>query len=188
MGRFRDTITAWLDYYFGPILVTLGCLALSLYLHLSQCRAYITATDERWNNILNLHKVFYPFSIRYLTTYPILWANDLFGLPYRTGFFLMQYLLALALGLALYRFLIKLEFSKFWSNLGVAICLLSFPVLLAHSEPVFTYDDFWLYLFLTLCMTAVIDSRFRDAAVWFALGCFAREQMLMYAPAYALGL
>lgn len=188
MQRFRDTFALRLDFYFGPMLTTLGCLAFSLYLHLYHCCVYMTATHERWATVINLHKTFYPFSIRYLTTYPVLWANGLFGLPLRTGFFVLQFLLFFLLGLAFYRFLMTLGFSRFWSNLGVALCLLSYPVLLAHSEPAFTYDDFWMYLFLTLCFTAVIESRFRDAAIWFALGCFAREPMLLYTPAFALGL
>lgn len=188
MARLRDAVVSGLDYYFGPMLTTLSCLAFSLYLHLNECSVYITATSERWQNVIDLHRTFYPFSIRYLTTYPIIWAEALFGIPYRTGFFVLQSVLFFALGLVFYRFLVTLGFSRFWSSLGVALCLLSFPVLLAHSEPVFTYDDFWMYLFLTLCFTAVIESRFRDAAIWFGLGCFAREAMLLYAPAFGLGL
>lgn len=146
------------------------------------------SSEERWQEIVQYHVEFYPFSVRVLTTYPVLWIHQMTGLPLRETFFVFQYLLMAAVGLALYRFLLLLGYAERSGQVGLVLFLGSFPVLFAHSEPIFTWDDPWVYLALVLSFTALIRRNALTASLWFTLGLFAREQTVLYFPVFLLGL
>ncbi len=98
------------------------------------------------------------------------------------SFYAIQYLASFLTGLLFYNFLKKLNFRPNWSLLGVAVFMFSLPMAAAFFEPVHSYDDYWMYGFTVLTFTAVIDRRWLLTAIFFTLGCLAREQMLLFYP------
>ncbi len=148
----------------------------------------MASSESRWQEIVEYHRTFYPFSIRYFTTYLVLGINQLTGLPLRETFFTLQYALMGAVALLFNAFLQRVGFNRRWSLAGMMLFLTSFPVIFAHSEPVFTWDDGWTYLYLLLTTISLMNRSLWLAVVCFTLGCFAREQMLLYFPVLALGI
>jgi hypothetical protein len=92
------------------------------------------------------------------------------------------------LGVAFYKYLRALDFSKFLSNIGVVILLGSFPILCAFFNPVFTWDDFWQYLFMILAFFFILRDKPLLAAVAFALGTIARESIIFIYPVYVYAI
>lgn len=135
---------------------------------------------------LDYHLTVYPFSIRYLTSYPLLLLSRVFHFPVRESFFVLQFSLSFLLGLAFFRYLRQLDFSRLWANVGVFILMSAYPMLCAHFEPVHTWDDIWAYLFVTLSLTAVLRRQVTATLIWFTLACFAREQTLVLYPVFAI--
>ncbi|MCH9024508.1 MAG: hypothetical protein IH931_04160, partial [candidate division Zixibacteria bacterium] len=56
----------------------------------------------------------------------------------------------------------------------------------AHFEPLFTWDDIWMYGFVILTFSALLKSNWLVASLFFTLGCFAREQMVLFYPIFFL--
>ncbi len=173
---------ATLKEYAKPVVVTLVALVLSFFLHLKWCGTTMSLSEEIWQKMLEFHLTWYPFSIRYFTSYSVLFLQNAFSLPVRESFFMLQFSLAFVLALVFYRYLRVLSFSQQQSTVGVFLLLSSYPILCAHFEPVHTWDDFWSYLFVTMAVTSVIRGKLGAGMVYFTLGCFAREQTLLFYP------
>jgi len=163
------------------ICVAAGIL-FSLYLHLVVAGSALQFDSETWLKAIHLHKDIYPYNIRPLQTYSTILFHQISGFPLKESFYVIQYLLAFLTGLLFYNYLKKLEFSSNWSLFGVALLMLSLPIAAAFFEPVHTYDDFWMYGFTVLTFIAIISRRWLLSALFFTLGCFAREQMLLFYP------
>jgi hypothetical protein len=174
--------------YLAPTLTIFAVTAFSILLHTKWCSTPMLSTEEHWHMLFGYHFTFYPFSIRYFTTFLVQGMHGLTGLPIKETFFAVQYLLSAVVALVLYRFLLRLRLSRGWAHFGMFLFLVSFPIIFAHSEPVFTWDDGWTYLFLLLCTMSLMNCRLWSATVCFVLGCFAREQMMLYFPVYLLGI
>jgi len=138
--------------------------------------------SQIWLKIFNFHKDIYPYNFRIFQTHAVSVLHNISGWPLKESFFVIQYLLAFLTGLFFYKLLKKLEFSSNWSLLGVSMLIFSLPMAAAFFEPIHTYDDFWMYGFTVLTFTAIIDRRWLLSALFFTLGCFAREQMLLFFP------
>jgi len=171
----------------APLFITILFLALSLILH-KLCNSTMWQDHDMWDYRLKVHVDAYPFGIRHFTSFPILLMRDYFGWPVRETFFALQFSLGLCLGLGFYYYLRALNFNKTWSNVGLVLLLTAYPIMGAHFEPVFTWDDFWAYLFSVIAFTFIIRRRFIYAGLFFLLGCLAREQTIFLFPAYALGV
>ncbi len=142
----------------------------------------MTLPEEIWQKKLDIHLDNYPFAIRPFQSQITLLLHNLLGLPVRESFFALQYALAMALGTLFYRFLRLLDFPKNWSLVGLSVLMISYPILGAHFAPTHTWDDFWSYLFLVLTFSAVLQKRPVTASLFLTLGCFAREQVLVFWP------
>ncbi len=176
-GRIRE--------YIIPIAITLGLLLISLILHVKSCGSPLEMDHDLWEKRINAHLTEYPFKIRLLTTPIVVFMADLLRLPYREVFYALQFLLAAILGPAFYAYLKNLGFSNKISNIGVILLMSSYPIMAAHFEPVHTWDDFWVYLFLVLCFLALFRQKPIWGAILFTLSCFAREQTAIFYPIYA---
>ncbi|MCX6825953.1 MAG: hypothetical protein NTV06_01600 [candidate division Zixibacteria bacterium] len=172
--------------YLIPIIITLVILTLSFFLHLKWCGSSMRQSEEIWQERLDYHLNYYPFSIRYFTTYSALFVKNLFALPPRESFFIIQFLLAIIMGPLFYRYLRLLSFDKIWANIGLFLLYSAYPILGAHIEPVYTWDDFWVYIFLILTFTAIIKGRLLPASLFLTLGAFAREQTFLFWPVFVL--
>jgi len=164
------------------LLVTATAIALSLYLHLKASSSPMQSDEETWLKSFDLHKNTYPFSLRYFQNYSTIFVRHITGLTLKNAFYAVQYFLMLLLSLAFFDYLKKLQISQSWSLVGVILFLLSFPIVAAHFEPVHTWDDFWMYGFSILFLTALLKQEWLLSSVFFTLGCFAREQMLLFYP------
>jgi hypothetical protein len=166
--------------------VSLVVLVLSFFLHLKWCGTTMAHSEKIWQDMLHFHLSWYPFSVRYFTSYPVLIMHELFSWPVRESFFILQFSVAFLLGPCFYRYLRTISFNQYQSYLGTFLLLSSYPILCAHFEPVHTWDDFWAYLFVTLALTSVIQRRLGPGMVFFTLGCFAREQTLLFYPVFIM--
>lgn len=162
--------------------LTAGLLALSACLQIWWQSSPITLSEEIWQKKLDTHLSYYPFAIRPFQSQATLYMHKLLGLPIRESFFAIQFTLALILGGVFYRFLRLLEFSRKWSLTGLAALMLSYPILGAHFAPTHTWDDIWCYLFIVLTFTALVRNRPVTSGLYLTLGCFAREQALVFYP------
>ncbi len=172
--------------YMIPALITVVLLVLSVLLHLKWCGTQMVSPESMWLGNLQYHLDTYPFSIRYLIAYPLLFLNNYFSLPVRESFFVIQYTLAFMLGLAFYRFLRILEFNIRWSNIGVFLLIIAYPIFCAHFEPVHTFDDILAYLFILISFSYILMRKICLGAIFFLLSCFAREQSLIFFPIFLL--
>lgn len=168
---------------YGPVaLLTVSLLAASAYLHIYAFWSPMVLSQEIWQKKIDLHLSWHPFAIRYFQNYTTLFLHNWIGLPLRESFFTIQFSLASILALVFYRYLRQMNFDRLWSNLGVALLLTAYPMLGAHFAPTHTWDDFWSYLFLTISLLSLLKGRWIWTALFFTLGCFAREQILLFYP------
>jgi hypothetical protein len=172
--------------YSIPVSITLILLAVSFILHVKACGSPMTAPPEVWQKRIDVHLTRYPFTIRYFTTYSVLFMNKFLSLPYREAFFILQFGLAFVLGPIFYRFLKELKFRKSWANVGLVILFTSYPIMAAHFEPVHTWDDFWTYSLVVLTFYSMLRGRLLAASIFFTLACLSREQALLFYPALIL--
>ncbi len=171
----------WSEY--GPAFgLSAAFLALSACLHIWWQSSPMTLPEDIWQEKLDYHLTYYPFAIRPFQTRATLLLHDLLSLPIRESFFAIQFSLTMCLGAFFYRFLRLLEFKQNWSLVGVALLMISYPILGAHFAPTHTWDDIWSYVFLVLAFSAVVGRRPVTAGVFITLGCFAREQILVFYP------
>jgi len=182
MRPFGATLASFWRENRLAVLVGFAGIVLSLYLHLQVWSSPLTESPENWNARMNAHLTWHPFEIRYFQTYATIALAKLTGFSLKTAFYSIQYALAFVLSLLFFRFLRRLEFTRGWSTVGVALLVTSLPVVGAHFEPIHTWDDFWVYIFTLLTIWSVLDRRWPLAAFWFTLGCFAREQTLFFFP------
>ena len=166
--------------------ITATGIVVSLILHLKAAWSPLLQEPEIWRRSLELHLNYYPYNIRFPQTQATLLVNRLFGLPLKESFYILQYILAFLLGPLFYNYLKTLGFGRNWSLVGLAALMLSFPILGAHFEPVHTWDDKWMYGFLILTFYALLKSNWLIASLFFTLGCFAREQMVLFYPIFFL--
>lgn len=142
----------------------------------------MTLPEEIWQTKLDTHLSYYPFAVRPFQSQLTQFLHGGLGLPIRESFFAIQFTLALCLGVFFYRFLRLLDFTRGWGLVGLAALMLSYPMLGAHFAPTHTWDDFWSYLFVTLTFIAVLRQRPITAGIFLTLGCFAREQIVVFWP------
>jgi len=164
--------------------ITATAVVVSLILHLKATWSPLLLEPEIWRKSLELHLNHYPFNIRFPQTQATLLVNRLFGLPLKESFYILQYILGFLLGPLFYNYLKTLGFGRNWSLVGLAALMLSFPILCAHFEPVHTWDDIWMYGFLILTFSALLKNNWLVASLFFTLGCFAREQMILFYPIF----
>ncbi len=168
--------------YIIPISITVLLLTISFILHFKSCGSPLSYSNELSQQRMNLHLTYYPFSIRYLTTYPTLYLHQLTGLSIKASFFTLQFFIAFLIGPVFYNYLKILKFDRNWSNVGVFLLFSCYPIIAAHFEPVHTWDDFWVYIFLILTFSHTVKGNPISSGIYFALACFGREQSLMFYP------
>jgi len=148
----------------------------------------LVQTDEIWENRLLYHTDIFPPSIRPLTSALIELGRDWFGLSVVDAFSLLHFTLYFFIGLAFYRYLRALDFSIHFSLAGMIVLAGSYPMLFAHFQPVYTWDDFWQYLAMILSLLYILRERPLLASVFFAFGLIAREVLVLLYPAYLYAL
>jgi len=178
----KKSFTCFLKEYWLPVLLTGTCLMFSFYL---QTKVYWSSMElplETWLKNLNLHLTWHPFAIRYFQSYATLLVNKISPLSLRDSFYTVQFILAFITGPFFYNYLRQLKFSRLWSSLGLIFLLSAYPILGAHFEPTHTWDDFWLYLFLVLTFSALINHNWLKVGIFLTLSFYAREQILLFYP------
>ncbi|MEW6413285.1 MAG: hypothetical protein AB1483_12575 [Candidatus Zixiibacteriota bacterium] len=172
----------YIEEYWLPALISAAALGLSLYLQQCCFWSPMALPEEMWEAKLKFHMTWHPFAVRIWQSYATLAMNKLTGLAIKQSFFVIQYGLAMGLGLLFYRYLRHMLFDRIWANLGVVLLMTAYPVIGAHFEPTHTWDDIWSYIFLILLLLAVMRDRWILAGVYLVLGLFAREQILLLYP------
>lgn len=174
-----------LDEYRPVIVVSLLSLGLSLVLQF-QLDSMFNAGDAAWLFRLELHRDYFPFSARTFTTYPALWLGRLLGGHYELSFAAVEFLLFVALGPVLYRYLRALGFNRRGSLAGLIIMYLSYPMVAAFHEPVCSWDDFWQYSAQLLAFTFLLKGKPLASTLAFTAGAAAREPSLILFPIWAV--
>lgn len=177
-----------LKEYCLPAIFIILLLAFSFWLQTKSCGSTLTMNHKIWEEKLDMHQRWHPFDFRFLTTGSGQIISSVTGLHFKESFFILQFVLAFILGIAFYHFLRLLDFSPVWANTGLILFFSAYPIMGAHFEPVHTWDDFWLYLFLVLTFIFVIKKRALFSMIFFGLALFAREQAFIYLPIVTAGL
>ena len=188
IGRFVERLKSVLfSEAIPPVLISV-VLAIVSYIINSSEGSTLIQSDEVWDNRVAFYADYYPMSCRYFTTYTMYFLKDVFGLKYVTGYVFLQYTLFIALGLSFYKYLRALEFSRILSNLGLVLLLGSYSVLCFSVIPLYTWDDFWQYLFTILAFLLIVKRQCLWASIAFTLGILARETTLFLYPAFLFAL
>jgi len=146
----------------------------------------IHIAESRMDQILEKHETESPFKHRPLTNNAVRFIEAVLPVSTLQAFFALQFLLAFLCGPALVAWLRSLEYSPSESLWGMSLFYFSMPLLLAHFEPIYTYDDLWVYLFVPLAMTLL---RKRDSAWSAILLCWAliaRSTSLVFLPCWVV--
>jgi hypothetical protein len=64
----------------------------------------------------------------------------------------------------------------------MAAFLLSMPVLMAHFEPMHTWDDFWVYIFVPLSFGLALSGRNVLAALAMVVALLSKESVILFLP------
>ena len=142
-------------------------------LHYPEDTRKVTVTYHLENEIFNK---------RPLTTSMVVFLVEAAGLSYQTSFFLLQFFLYFLTGPAFYYYLRQLKFTNGPALGGMALFLLCQPVLMAHFEPIHTWDDFWMYIFVPLSLGLALGGRIIPAALAMSAALLSRETTLLYLP------
>lgn len=167
-----------------PIGVTLALAIASYFLHIAG-KTTLVQSSEIWQQRIVLHEEYYPFEARQFTTFTVRMLSKSASIPLVQAFVILQYTLFFCLGLAFYFYLRAIGFSVSWALFGQLLFLGSYPVLCAHFQPIYTWDDFWEYLALILAFYFVLKERLVAAGIVFAIGILARETTIMFYPVFA---
>lgn len=184
--NIHDRVGTFFKEYWVALVVTASCIGFSLWLQLDYEWSAMQLDEDTWKQMLNLHLTWAPFAVRYFQNYSTLTLNYLFGWPIRESFFIVQYGLAFVLGLVMYRYYQRLGFHRGWSLVGLALTFTAYPVMGAHFEPTHTWDDFWSYLFLAAALLAALNHHPIRSGIYLTLGCLAREQIILFYPAWVV--
>ncbi len=176
-GSFQEYRTVWL--------ITILLTALSLIVHIKN-PSTLHFSNDLVEQIVHGRMVNSVFKMRPLTNYTTLLLVNNTPLDWRASFFSLQFFLFFLTGPAFYFYLRHLFFSHKLSVIGMIIFMLSLPVFLAHFEPIHTWDDFWVYLFIPLSFGFVIKQRFIVSIVTMAIALLARETSFLFLPVLAL--
>lgn len=160
-------------------IVAFGLALLSLILHLT-APSTMRESENGWDERVTYHQTKPSFAVRPLTTSAVAVMHDAFGWSFRSSFFILQFSLLLLCGPALAYWLRQLGFTLGERLLGMGIFYLSLPVLLAHFEPIFTWDDLWVYLFVPLGFAFVVGGRILLSTGCLIAAMLARETSLIF--------
>lgn len=173
----RRRITVWA--------VALFLTALSLLVHITAPSSWHQSEDN-WRQRMEMHRANDAFRARPFTSAMVEILHDATGWSYRFAFFILQFCLLLISGPVFYTYLRHLAFSFRESLWGMVIYQLSFPVFLAHFDPVYTWSDFWVYLMIPLSLACLIRRWWIPASVLLAGAILARETTLIFVPVWFL--
>lgn len=168
------------------ILISLTALlftAVSLIVHVISPSS-LHQTDDNWNLRVSVHRHDPAFAGRPVTTALVVGMHSLFGWSLRTAFFVLQFILMLLSGPVMFAYLRQLGLSFRYSAWGMVIYYLSLPVFLAHFDPVYTWDDFWVYLAIPMSFAFILRRQLACALLSFVFAILARETSLIFLPVW----
>ncbi len=135
---------------------------------------------EQWTKRLELHRDWAPFKIRPLTTNILTFCYDNFQIPYKNSFFALHYILHLLMILIFYKYLRVLNFNHHYSLIGISLFGFSVPIILAHFAPIYTWSDFWMYLFIPFGYIYLFKKKYLLSAFLLSVSLLARETTLIF--------
>ena len=161
-----------------------ACLTgLSLVAHVASPSSF-HQPEENWKARIIAHQTHPAFKVRPITTGIVTELHRIFGWSYRDAFFALQFLLMLLCGPAFYHYLWRFDFAHGYAVGGMIIFYLSLPVFMAHFDPVYTWDDFWVYLMIPLSFICVLRRFTIMAILTLVWAMLARETSIMFLPAW----
>ncbi len=173
--------------YLPVLLLSLVFVVLIFFLHHKWCFSMLSQTDEIWAKRLDIRMTGYPFSTRYFTNYATLFIHRLTSLSILNSFQVVQFTLLFLLGPTLYRFLKTIRFNRASALMGLVLFYLSYPIASAFVQPVFTWDELWMYVFVLLSFTYLFQGRLLIAALLFIPMLYSRETAIFYYPILLAG-
>lgn len=122
------------------------------------------------------------FDKRPFTTNIIVFLVEKIGFSYQVAFYLLQFTLFFFAGPAIYFYLKNLKLEHTFALAGMLIFLLSMPVFMAHFEPVHTWDDFWVYIFVPLGLGLALQGKVVLPAISIVVALLSRETTFLFLP------
>ncbi len=170
---------------FVPLLITSAFIPISLVLH-HQLGSMTTWTNETWQEAIRGHMTYHPFAIRPLTTSTVRIIHWLTGLSFKHSFLLTQYGLLMAIGPVFCWYLQALGISRRYALVGLILLVTAYPVLCAFLEPVYTWDDFWLYLLIPISFALALRQHSILAMLAMMAASLARETGILFYPWFVI--
>lgn len=162
-------------------LVALFVTALTILAHIYSPSTW-TLSDTQWDQTLSLHRDSPIFKVRSITTLLITFFHESLGVRVKLVFFSLQFLLYFLNGPVFYYYLRQIGSEHRFALAGMVLWQFSLPLFMAHFEPVFTWSDFWVYLFVPLSLACAVRGRMLLTALCMAVALIARETSLLFVP------
>lgn len=169
----------WRTAVLAGVLLTAGTIAVHRF-----CPSPMQFGVEPWDKIRDYHQTLEAFRVRPITTNLINAICVVTGASFKTAFFGFQFTMFFTSCLTFYWYLRQLTFTHRESLGGTMIFHLALPVFLAHFEPVFTWDDFWGYIFVPISIFALMRRKYILAVLGMLVAILAREINLMLVPVW----
>lgn len=182
---FSFIVTRSKAHYLSVWVTAIGLTGLSLIAHVTSPSSF-HQPEENWESRVITHQTHPAFRVRPVTTGLVAELHRVLGWPYKTAFFALQFLLMLVCGPVFYHFLRRFGFADGYAMGGMIIFYFSLPVFMAHFDPVYTWDDFWVYLMIPLSFLCMSRKYFIMAALALAWAMLARETSVIFVPIWFL--
>ena len=169
--------------WIGAIVLAMALTALSFVAHTTS-PSILSYDAEFWERSMADHATRPAFRVRPFTNDAVQWLHDRHDLSYRDAWTGLQFTLMFACCWVFYLYLRALGFAPKQSLVGELMFGLSPPVFMAHFVPMYTWDDFWVYLLVPLSIALIKWRQLPLAAIAMGLALAAREVTFLFLPVW----
>lgn len=175
----RIPAAEWRSAVLLPLVLTAATIAVHWF---SPSKMHLSAAE--WDKVYQYHQTLEAFRVRPLTTNLVGAISSVSGATFKTAFISFQFAMFFISCLVFYWYLRQLAFTHRESMAGSGIFHLAVPVFLANFEPIHTWDDFWVYIFVPLSIITLGRRKYLPAAVCMLITILAREINLVLVPVW----
>ena len=138
---------------------------------------------KRMDLIYEVHTSIASFAKRPLTSLLVKSLSDFVGISIASAFIIVNAILLWFSGLALFFTSLSFNKSQLKSIVNVCVYYLSFTVVFAFFDPIYTYDEPFQYLMLFLASYFLLNEKYLGFIVSMIFALVARESSVLLLPA-----
>ncbi len=155
-----------------------------LLMHLGNPDSFLF--EETLTKIVNYHKCEPTFARRILTTQLIDFFHENFQFNYLKSFVVVNFLSLGVVGYLIGKISYRITNDLMASSIAIVSFYLSFSILFAFYQPIYTYDEPLQYLFFFLALYSIMVKRLFISLFFFLLSICVRETTLLLLPGFLL--